>query len=75
MTSLSDFFNVVIEAKIQKEEEFKSLVGDNFFDEIFNEQLKPHKTPEQRVWCYYSTKSKYVLEYFGKCSINTIKWK
>ena len=47
MASLSDFFNVVVEAKIQKEEEFKSLVGDNFFDEIFNEQLKPHKTPEQ----------------------------
>ena len=47
MASLSDFFKVVVEAKIQKEEEFKSLVGDNFFDEIFNEQLKPHKTPEQ----------------------------
>ena len=47
MASLSDFFNVVVEAKIQREEEFKSLVGDNFFDEIFNEQLKPHKTPEQ----------------------------
>ena len=47
MASLSDFFNVVVEAKIQKEEEFKSLVGDNFFDEIFNEQLNPHKTPEQ----------------------------
>ena len=32
MASLSDFFNVVVEAKIQREEEFKSLVGDNFFD-------------------------------------------
>jgi hypothetical protein len=36
MSDLSDFFKVISEAKKKQEEEFNSLLGENFFDSVFS---------------------------------------
>jgi hypothetical protein len=44
---LSSFFNLVAEEKRKKDEEFKSIIGDLNFDDIFEEVSNPNKNKKK----------------------------